>query len=48
MRAPDRIYFRVPGHSAEAASAAKGKLAQASASPKPESAKPAARTKENE
>ena len=31
MRAPDRIYLRVPGHGAEAAAAAKARLAQASA-----------------
>lgn len=31
MRAPDRIYLRIPGRGAEAAAAAKAKLAQASA-----------------
>jgi cell division protein FtsQ len=39
MRAPDRIYIRIPGHGAELAAAAKAKLAQANApTPAPSSA----------
>jgi cell division protein FtsQ len=39
MRAPDRIYIRIPGHGAELAAAAKAKLAAANApTPAPSSA----------